>query len=250
MQDASILVNYDLPWTVLQLAQRMGRVLRPWGDPRDVIIYNFVLSTMNHKRIRHARNWEHRLQERSRQHRSLAQIPVMVNRESQQSGMTRGLEMEKLGREMYLASDDRADLDLEQVMEFLQRVEDLTTSTFYNDLAIISNQNEILKLPAGIRSAMNKSGRKRLFLLLRRGRNRIDTIIADAHGNPLEESNRRDDVMRIIRCLPETAKSSFESYPQEDEFDIWLERAHRYWAEQNGLEQAKLQVICVLDLVL
>ena len=72
MQDASILVNYDLPWTVLQLAQRMGRVLRPWGAPRDVIIYNFVPSTMDHERIRHARNWEHRLQERSRQHRSLA----------------------------------------------------------------------------------------------------------------------------------------------------------------------------------
>lgn len=249
MQDASILVNYDLPWTVLQLAQRMGRVLRPWGAPRDVIIYNFVPSTMDHKRIRHARNWEHRLQERSRQHRSLAQIPVMVHRESQQQGMTQELEMEKLGREMFLTSDDGADLDLEQVMEFLHTVEDLTTSTFYNDLAIISNQNEILKLPAGIRSAMNKPGRKRLFLLLKRGKNRIDTIIADVHGKPMEESYRRDDVMRIIRCLPETAKATFESFPQEDEFDLWIERTRLNWTKQNGLDSGKIQVICALALV-
>jgi superfamily II DNA or RNA helicase len=249
MQDASILVNYDLPWTVLQLAQRMGRVLRPWGAPRDVIIYNFVPSTMDHKRIRHARNWEHRLQERSRQHRSLAQIPVMVHRESQQQGMTQELEMEKLGREMFLASDDGADLDLEQIMEFLHTVEDLTTSTFYNDLAIIANQNEILKLPAGIRSAMNKPGRKRLFLLLKRGKNRIDTIIADVHGKPMEESNRRDDVMRIIRCLPETAKATFESFPQEDEFDLWIERTRLNWTKQNGLDSGKIQVICALALV-
>lgn len=247
MQDASILVNYDLPWTVLQLAQRMGRVLRPWGVPRDVVIYNFVPSTMDHERIRHARNWERRLQERSRQHRSLAQIPVMVHKESQNTPQE--LEMEKLGREMYLAADTSADLNLDQVMKFLQNVEDLTTSTFYNDLAIIPNQDEILRLPAGIRSAMNKSGRKRLFLLLKRGRNHIDTVLADAQGRPLDESRRRDDVMRIIRCLPDTAKASFETYPDDDEFDRWIERARNQWAVQNGFDIARLQVICALAIV-
>lgn len=56
LQDARYWLAPDLPWTVLQLAQRMGRVLRPWSVPRDVIIYNFVPSTMDHERIRHARN--------------------------------------------------------------------------------------------------------------------------------------------------------------------------------------------------
>ena len=242
LQDASILVNYDLPWTVLQLAQRMGRVLRPWSVPRDVIIYNFVPSTMDHERIRHARNWERRLQERSRQHRSLAQIPVMVHKESQQSSLTQELEMEKLGREMFLAADSSADLDLDQVMVFLQSVEDLTTSTFYNDLAIIPNQNEILNLPAGIRSSMMKPGRKRLFLLLRRGRNHIDTVLADIQGYPLDESRRRDDIMRMIRCFPETPKAPFEIYPQEDEFDAWIERTRLHWANQNGVDRGILQV--------
>lgn len=248
MQDASVLVNYDLPWTVLQLAQRMGRVLRPWNVPRDVIIYNFVPSTMDHKRIRHARNWESRLQERSRQHRSLAQIPVMVHKESHQSGLTQELEMEKLGREMFLAADDSANLDLDQVMEFLQTVEDLTTSTFYNDLATIPSREDISKLPAGIRSAMNKPGRKRLFLLLRRGRNHIDTVLADVHGRPLDDSRRRDDAMRVIRCFPETPKATFETYPTDDEFDTWIERTRQQWADQNGLDPAKLQVICAMAL--
>ncbi|HEY9709348.1 MAG TPA: helicase-related protein [Oculatellaceae cyanobacterium] len=247
MQDASILVNYDLPWTVLQLAQRMGRVLRPWGVPRDVIIYNFVPSTMGHERIRHARNWESRLQERSRQHRSLAQIPVMVHKESYQ--ISQEMEMEKLGREMFLAKDMSADLDLEQVMDFIQKVEDLTTSTFYNDLATIPNQDEILKLPAGIRSAMKKSGRKRLFLLLKRGRNHVDTILANVHGHALDEARSRDSVMREIRCAPETPKASFETYPSEDEFDSWIEKTRRHWADKNGLDPAKLQVICALALV-
>ena len=249
MQDASILVNYDLPWTVLQLAQRMGRILRPWNVPRDVTIYNFVPSTMDHERIRHARNWEHRLQERSQQHRSLAQIPVLVHRESKQDGLAQELEMEKLGREMYLATDESAVLDLDQVMEFLQSVDDLTTSTFYNDLAIIPNQDELLKLPPGIRSAMIKPGRKRLFLLLRHGRAHIHTVLADIQGRPLDEGQRRDDVMRIIRCLPDTPKASFETYPNENDFDIWIERARNQWASQNELDPSKLQVICALALV-
>lgn len=124
---------------MLQLAQRMGRILRPWHIPRDVTIYNFVPSTMDHARIAHARNWERRLQERNRQHRSLAQIPVMVYKESRQNDLAQELEMERLGREMYLAGETYADLNLQQVLEFIQTVDDLATSTFYNDLATIVN---------------------------------------------------------------------------------------------------------------
>jgi superfamily II DNA or RNA helicase len=249
LQDASILVNYDLPWTVLQLAQRMGRILRPWGYPRDVTIYNFVPSTMDHERIRHARNWEQRLQERSRQHRSLAQIPVMVHKESRKANLDQQFEMEKLGREIFLASDDAAVLDLEQVMEFIQSVDDLTTSTFYNDLAIIANRDEILKKPDGIRSAMTKPGKKRLFLLLRRGRSHIDTILADYQGHPLDESNRRDDVMRIIRCFPATPKAPLDLYPGDDDFDLWIERTRRNWAAQNGFDAERCEVICAMALI-
>jgi superfamily II DNA/RNA helicase len=39
-QDAPVLINFDLPWTVLVLAQRMGRILRPWHEPREIVVYN------------------------------------------------------------------------------------------------------------------------------------------------------------------------------------------------------------------
>ena len=249
LQDAAILVNYDLPWTVLQLAQRMGRILRPWHVPRDVVIYNFVPSTMNDARIKHARNWERRLQERNRQHRSLAQIPVMVYKESRKSNMAQELEMEQLGREMYLAGEEYADLDLQQVMEFLQVVDDLTTSTFYNDLAMILDRKEILNLPTGIRSALVKPGRKRLFLLLRSGRSRMDTVLADSKGRPLDESWRRDDVMRAIRCLADTPKAPADIYPKPDDFDGWIEATRHQWAARQGLDPASLQVVCALALM-
>ncbi len=249
LQDASILVNYDMPWTVLQLAQRMGRILRPWHEPRDVTIYNFVPSTMDHERIRHARNWKSRLRERSRQHRSLAQIPVMVYEESRKEGLRHEFEMEALGREIFLAEEDAAEMDLDSVMNFIQSVDSLTTSTFYSDLAIITNRDEILALPAGIRSAMKTTGRKRLFLLLRRGRNQVDTVLADARGAPLNESMRRDEVMRAIRCVPDTPKAGFENYPDDDRFDAWIESARTQWADKIGVPPERFQVICALALV-
>ncbi|MFZ5822083.1 MAG: helicase-related protein [Chloroflexota bacterium] len=248
LQDASILVNYDLPWTVLQLAQRMGRILRPWKEPRNITIYNFVPSTMDHQRIRHARNWQERLKKRSHEHRSLAQIPVMVYDESKREHLSREFEMEKLGRELYLAKDTTANLNLEEVMQFVNQVDELSTSTFYKDLAEIRNPVEIRQLPAGIRSAMKKVGTKRLFLLLKHGRN-LHTVIADWQGIPQPESYRRDEVMRLIRCLPETPKAPFNEYPDDDKFDTWVERTRQNWASRFDLEPYRMQIICALALI-
>jgi len=204
---------------------------------------------MGHERIRHARNWEKRLQERNREHRSLAQIPVMIYRENRGSEESQKWEMEKLGREMYLCGDEYADMDLQQVMEFIESIDDLTTSTFYNDLAVISNRDQVRGLPAGIRSAMVKPGSKRLFVLLRSGRSRLDTVVADSQGRPLDEFRHRDDIMRAIRCFEQTPKAPPEVYPTPDDFDAWIENTRRNWAAQRDLDPNELQVVCALALI-
>lgn len=248
LQDASILVNYDLPWTVLELAQRMGRILRPWREPRDIFIYNFVPSTMDNERILHARRWKERLGARSREHASLAQIPVLIYDESRREKWEREFEMIALGRELYRARETEADLNLDEVIEFVSQTDELKTSTFYRDLIEIQNEAEIRSLPFGIRSAMKARGPKRLFLLLRRHRH-LDTVIADRNGNPLPESYRRDEVMRLIRCLPDTPKAPFDQYPDDDEFDTWIERARERWAEQCHISPSRLQIVCALALI-
>ena len=34
-----------------------------------------------------------------------------------------------------------------------------------------------------------------------------------------------------------------------DEFDLWIERSRQHWAEQNGLDPGKFQMICALAIV-
>ncbi len=57
LQFCNVLINYDLPWSPLKVEQRIGRIHR-FGQPNNVIIYNFatkhtvaerVLEVLNHK---------------------------------------------------------------------------------------------------------------------------------------------------------------------------------------------------------
>ena len=41
LQAAHVLVNYDIPWSLVRLEQRMGRIHRV-GQLRDVYLYNLV----------------------------------------------------------------------------------------------------------------------------------------------------------------------------------------------------------------
>ncbi len=41
LQDAQVVVNYDLAWTPIEPAQRAGRILRFWPSPRSIEVYVF-----------------------------------------------------------------------------------------------------------------------------------------------------------------------------------------------------------------
>ena len=41
LQTAHVLVNYDIPWSLVRLEQRMGRIHRV-GQTRDVELYNLI----------------------------------------------------------------------------------------------------------------------------------------------------------------------------------------------------------------
>ena len=41
LQSAHVLVNWDIPWSLVTLEQRMGRIHRV-GQKRDVYLYNLI----------------------------------------------------------------------------------------------------------------------------------------------------------------------------------------------------------------
>ena len=244
LQDSRILINYDLPWTVLNLAQRMGRILRPWSTPREVLIYNFIPSTMEHPDLRNARNWKTRLHDRSEQHRSFSQIPIMQQKDKDDD---QGYAMEQLASELYV--NEEMSLDLDEVLKFIEKHESLTTSTFYKDLVNIHNTEEIKNLPNGIRSARFVNGSKRLFILFCDDRKNFHAGLFDGDGRLVRYGDRRETAMKAIRCTEDEEMVPANHYPLPDEFDDWIENARQCWAKIQEIQPQKLQIICAMALI-
>jgi superfamily II DNA or RNA helicase len=74
MQDATTVINYDLSWTPLTLAQRIGRIDRATEHPRDVQVFNFYPGTERFEEI--VRLWD-RLEDRSKEFSALTRVQVL-----------------------------------------------------------------------------------------------------------------------------------------------------------------------------
>jgi superfamily II DNA/RNA helicase len=244
LQDAAILVNYDLPWTVLQLAQRMGRILRPWHEPREITIYNFMPTTMQDERVTMALAWEKRLEHRGDQFRSFAEIPVLLRKEELQKEW----EMIELAHELQTYGE--VALDLQQIMDFIEHAEHLQTTSFYDDLAQIPQDKaiELKALPPGIKTAKVKKGEKRLFILLKYNR-KFFPVMFDKKGNILS-AGHPDKIMEEIRSSRNEVRAPFKLYPDDSEFDSWIENSKQNWAfEESVVDTNNVQIICVMALV-
>ncbi|HPV42478.1 MAG TPA: helicase-related protein [Spirochaetota bacterium] len=240
-QDASVLINFDLPWTVLVLAQRMGRILRPWKDPREIYIFTLVPSTMNNERVNHATNWKDRLVRRNEELKSFADIPVLVKEQDSE------LEMIHLAHSVQQIGD--VVLDLDQVFEFIENAEHLKTSGFIDDLALLDDdmRKKIMRHPFGIKSCKVAPVRKPSLYVLFSHRTRMFPAIMNEDGSVFLNSNKMDEIMQIIRSLPGEEPYMADFSP--DDIDVWLQKACNEWAALNGFMPGGLKIVCYMPLV-
>lgn len=66
LQDAQVVVNYDLAWTPIEPAQRAGRILRFWPSPRSIEVYVYkpvFISLSSRPQRQRISSTEHRLKE-------------------------------------------------------------------------------------------------------------------------------------------------------------------------------------------
>ncbi len=243
LQDASVLVNYDLPWTVLMLAQRMGRVLRPWIEPREITIYNFIPEVMFDQRVQIAMDWYSRLQHRNSQHRALADIPVM---QAPDSNKDEAYEMAALAQN--LSQQSQPIMNLDEVLTFIERAEDIHTSSFLTDLLQIraSERDRISSLLPGYRSTKRHNGQPMLFLLLRH-RKRIFPVVFRQDATIKMGSELPDKIMQLIRCDP--GEPVALNSPDDAQFDSWIERARATWSREHQALEDEVSIICALALV-
>lgn len=239
-QDASVMINFDLPWTVLVLAQRMGRILRPWHEPRDIYIFNLIASTMTHEEINHAMNWNRRLEQRNNDYKSFAEIPVMVNKSEE-------LEMADLARTMERFGDQ--ELDFDEVYQFIENADSLKTSSFIDDLAFLTDEEtrNLKRLPDGIRSFKGMETNKNLLYLLINYRNNYFAALFNENAELFMDHEKVDDIMKVIRSEKELEPLAV--LPQALKLDEWYNRSVSNWAVKKGISVNDVSVKCMMVII-
>jgi superfamily II DNA or RNA helicase len=238
MQDASVVVNYDIAWTPIEPVQRAGRILRFWHLPRTVQLYTFVPTLTTATDIRYellkiTQRWEN-LMERHGESRKLIDLPVMTANTMQ---------------EIYLPDvAQEKDVTHKIVMESgalrLDTADDKDVSSYYKHTAKLQLNRDYASLIANdIISAKTYGGKSPLLYVLLKYNDKYHVLLYD----PKTETVRSPDpekILDLIECTPDTEKPWVEADVIEELSDACL----RIWCAQHNVGEQEIIRECALYL--
>lgn len=235
LQDASVVINYDLCWTPDRIIQRAGRVLRFWHEPRTVSVLTFLhsfnetsINTVAQAVLKRTRT----LYGRAKQATQFSELPLLSDKDEVKHETLAELSrviIENLGE---LSPDN-----VEQVAEVSPILDRLTERREHLDRAE--------SIPNDITSALERFGLSSpiLFMLLRR-EGRVLLLLFDIEEK--EFINKREDaILDMIHCKPTDPAAWVDPF----EIEFAAETCVSMWSQQNKLDPESLERIATLMLV-
>ncbi|MRG95727.1 AAA family ATPase [Polyangium spumosum] len=226
LQDAMIVVNYDLTWTPLMLTQRLGRIDRATDQPREVQVFNFYPGAVEYDQL--VGLWS-RLEERSKELSVLTRGQVIGEHE-------RRLEE--------IPSDDlgpvRALYENEDYNLFLNT---LLPTPRYMEIWLGATEEErqlARRLPDGVQAGEQRHSSGCYVLLRYEGT--IHSIFLDRTSQRLLRAP--DDVTHefLVKEHVFTERDSATIAPPES-FDDEVAKAVRLWSESAGIDVDVVTVV-------
>ncbi len=238
LQDASVVISYDLAWTGDTIIQRAGRILRFWRQPRKVYLYVFLPVFQEDETGKMATaglvRRLNRLTHRSEQAQRFSEMPVLP-----QSGAA---DYNSLG-ELAQSQFEDWDLGFADIIE----IEEFTgVSKFLIHLTeLTDNQDRAKGIPDDISSALSYEGDAPKFFLLLRQRSRYAWVLYDLKHNERLRLDE-DELLDLIHCQPDTDPAAVAP----DEIERQAQRCKRLWCDQNNIKEPdQVERICALYLV-
>lgn len=222
LQDASVVINYDLAWTPDVIIQRAGRVMRFWKEPRRVKFYVFTgnFSEQSERRAK-SRKVEQRLQKlvvRTRQAEQFSEMPLIPDSDT-------------------LTLSSLAPLSTVQIQSLglldAAKIEEFTVSPFLLHLTALSKHEEYAQtLGDDFNSAMSYNGKTAKLFLLLRYQETYATMLYDLASERLEFPSN-EGLLDLLRCDQETPIALEDA----DKIEKMAQRTKQLWCEMQGVEQ-------------
>jgi len=239
LQDASVVIHYDIAWTPDIIIQRAGRILRFWPEPRMVELYLFAgVYQIDKNREAERLNIQNRLKKlkiRTKEAEKFTEITT-IPEDTEKFETLRGLSsitIESLGQiDTQNLEDERMD-----VSPFLVHLTQLKKNSKYAKT-----------IPNDISSALTvKRIRKPQLYTLIRHKKKYHWMLYDINNKKIMRIEE-DKLLDRIKCLPETAPALVN----ETEIEEHRQACINLWCQKKKLddtERLEIKHICSLYLL-
>lgn len=237
LQDANVVISYDLAWTADTIIQRAGRILRFWREPRQVHLYVFVNAFQEYTQgQQESGKVEARLQlltSRTRQAQKFSELPIIPDKER--------VEYDSLGPLSNVTIEDLGLINIEEAEEFTG------VSPFLKHITELNNNLQYIKsVPDDIMSALDyKQKEPKLYLLLRYRGQYYWTLYNIKHKRL--EDVKEDQLLDMIQCKLDTPTADIDS----NEIEEHAQTCRKLWCHQQEIEfpdENEIERICALYL--
>jgi superfamily II DNA or RNA helicase len=191
LQDCAIVVNYDLPWAIIKLIQRAGRVDRIGQQANEILCYSFLP----------AEGIERQLRLRARVRTRLHENAEVVGTdeaffEDEDRDAVLDLYNEKTG---ILDGDDDKEVDLSS---YAYQIWKNATDRDAGLKKIIEDMPGVVYSSKGVDSQDQRTSGGGVLVYMRTAQGHDALAWMDPNGNSVTES--QFDILRIAECKPET----------------------------------------------
>ena len=236
MQDACVVVNYDIAWTPIEPTQRAGRILRFWKEPRKIHLYTLVPIFRQQKNVQHdllekTKRWEN-LVDRHSVSRQLIDLPVLTQQISRNLTL---MEWANNGEYFYVESGSLS-LEAEE--------EDKWVSSYYQHTQKLhAHRKYVEKLNSDLVSAMTYNGEKQLLYLLVRYQGDNYFLLYNPEKRSVT-SPQSETLLNLIECNSDTQTALVDP----NEIEYLSDDCLKIWCERNGYLVDEVSRECTLYL--
>ncbi|MEH1771437.1 C-terminal helicase domain-containing protein, partial [Nostoc sp.] len=215
LQDAPVVINYDLAWTAIEPTQRAGRVLRPWIEPRTVELYTFVppLEGDALRDLGIAKRYSN-LANRHSQSQEIMELPVLSINEKEEVNFFKNASKVTIQSGV---------LDLEAL------VDDNISPFYHHASKLYNNRDYARNIRDDIISAKIYSGRTILIYVLFKHEDEYKWAVYEPKSKSLRNI-LRNQLLDLLECEEHTERALVNA----DEIEELSYACIKEWSKQNN----------------